>query len=69
MPLVRESSYFDWVEFGTVSLESFRHLIGKQEFSDVTLVAGDGKRIFGHQVILATGCTFVRILLEGRGHY
>ena len=52
-------------EFEAASSERFRHLVGKQDFSDVTLVAGDGKRIFGHQVILATGCTFFRSLLEG----
>ena len=56
--------FLNWEEFETASSERFQHLVGNQEFSDVTLVAGDGSRIFGHQVILATGCTFFRTLLE-----
>ena len=57
--------FINWGEFEAASSERFKNLTGKHDFSDVTLVAGDGKRIFGHQVILATGCTFFRNLLEG----
>ena len=61
-----EGKYFiDWEEFEAGSSERFKSLVGKEDFSDVTLVAEDGRRIFGHQVILATGCTFFRNLLEG----
>ena len=64
--MMGEGKYFiDWEEFEAGSSERFKNLVGKQEFSDVTLVAGDGKRIFGHQVILATGCSFFKNLLEG----
>ena len=56
--------FFNWEEFQTTSSERFQHLVGNKDFSDVTLVAGDGRRIFGHQVILATGCNFFRTLLE-----
>ena len=55
--------FFNWEEFQTTSSERFQHLVGNKDFSDVTLVAGDGRRIFGHQVILGTGCTFFRTLL------
>ena len=53
----------DWKDFEALATKRFRDLIGKSEFSDVTLVSGDGQRIPGHQVILATGCTFFRNLL------
>ena len=56
--------FFDRIEFEAASSGRFRPLVGKQEFSDVTLVAEDGKRIFAHQLILATGCAFFRKLLE-----
>ena len=56
--------FFDWSEFEAASSGRFRRLVGNKEFSDVTLVAEDGKRIFAHQLILATGCAFFRKLLE-----
>ena len=54
----------DWKDFETLATKRFRDLVGQPEFSDVTLVSGDGQRIPGHQVILATGCTFFKHLLE-----
>ena len=59
-----EKFSIDWDDFGATSRERFRPLIGDAKFSDVTLVSGDGQRIPGHQVILATGCTFFKNLLE-----
>ena len=55
----------DWKDFKALSTKRFKDLVGKPDFSDVTLVCGDGQRIAGHQVILATGCTFFKNLLEG----
>ena len=55
----------DWKDFKALSTKRFEDLEGKHDFSDVTLVCGDGQRIAGHQVILATGCTFFKNLLEG----
>ena len=55
----------DWDDFTTACLEKFRNALGKKDFSDVTLVSSDGKRIPGHQVILASGCTFFEKLLDG----
>ena len=53
----------NWGDFTTTSAERFQDLVGKKEFSDVTLVAGDGSRIPSHQVILASGSTFFKKLL------
>ena len=54
----------DWEDFKSTAADRFRGLIGKKDFSDVTLVAADGQRIPGHQVILASGSTFFKTLLE-----
>ena len=54
----------DWKDFKSTSTKRFEGFVGKDDFSDVTLVCGDGQRIPGHQVILATGCTFFKNLLE-----
>ena len=54
----------DWDDFSETSRERFQPLIRETKFSDVTLVSGDGQRIPGHQLILATGCTFFKNLLE-----
>ena len=55
--------HIDWDDFTTTSSERFQNLVGKKEFSDVTLVSDDGTRISSHQVILASGCTFFKKLL------
>ena len=57
--------HINWEDFTTACLKKFRNVLGKKEFSDVTLVSSDGKRIPGHQVILASGCTFFEKLLDG----
>ena len=54
----------DWDDFKSTAADRFRDLIGKKDFSDVTLVSGDGQRIPSHQVILASGSSFFRTLLE-----
>ena len=54
----------DWDDFKSTAADRFRDLIGKTDFSDVTLVSGDGQRIPSHQVILASGSSFFRTLLE-----
>ena len=55
--------HIDWDDFTTTSSERFQNLVGKKEFSDVTLVSDDGTRIPSHQAILASGCTFFKKLL------
>ena len=60
-----EKLNLNWDDFSATSTERFRPLIRDAKFSDVTLVCGDGQRFPGHQVILATGCTLFKNLLEG----
>ena len=55
--------HIDWDDFTTTSSERFQNLVGKKDFSDVTLVSNDGSRIPSHQVILASGCAFFKKLL------
>ena len=55
--------HIDWDDFTTTSSERFQNLVGKKDFSDVTLVSDDGTRIPSHQIILASGCTFFKKLL------
>ena len=38
----------DWKDFEALATKRFRGLVGKPEFSDVTLVSGYGQRIPGH---------------------
>ena len=54
----------DWKEFRETSSRRFNDLLTREDFSDVTLVSGDGHRLSVHQVILATGCFFFKNLLE-----
>ena len=61
---VKGNYHIDWDDFTTTSSERFRNLVGKKEFSDVTLVSDDGTRLPSHQVILASGCTFFKKMLE-----
>ena len=55
----------DWKDFKEASTKRFKAILARDDFSDVTLVSGDGQRLPAHQVILATGCSFFKNLLEG----
>ena len=56
--------FINWDDFQKTSTERFRDLVGKKMFSDVTLVTSDGTRTPAHQMILASGCSFFKKLLE-----
>ena len=56
--------FINWDDFQKTSTERFRDLVGKKMFSDVTLVTSDGKRTPAHQMVLASGCSFFKKLLE-----
>ena len=43
--------------------------MGKADFSDVTLVSDDGRELFGHKLILASGSTFFKSLLESQNSF
>jgi len=53
----------DWKDFTEASRKIFKDILARDDFSDVTLVSGDGQRLPAHQVILATGCSFFKNLL------
>jgi len=55
----------DWKDFKEASTKRFKDILARDDFSDVTLVSGDGQRLPAHQVILATGCSFFKNLLDG----
>ena len=55
--------HIDWEDFTKTSSERFRDLVGKRDFSDVTLVSDDGTRMPSHQIILSSGCAFFKKLL------
>ena len=55
----------DWKDFTEASTKRFKDILAREDFSDVTLVSGDCQRLSAHQVILATGCSFFKNLLEG----
>ena len=54
----------NWDDFSATLNERFEILLREANFSDVTLVSGDGEKISAHQAILATGSTFFKNLLE-----
>ena len=54
-----------WSEFQTNVALSFQSLRQQPDFSDVTLVSGDGgQRFEAHKVILATGSDFFKVALS-----
>ena len=55
----------DSKDFTEASTKRFKDILAREDFSDVTLVSGDCQRLSAHQVILATGCSFFKNLLEG----
>ena len=58
-----EGKFFvNWDDFQKTSTERFRDLVGRKEFSDVTLVTSDGARTPSHQLILASGSRFFKKL-------
>ena len=59
-----ETLTINWDDFSATLAERFEILLREAKFSDVTLVSGDGQKIFAHQAILATGSIFFKNLLE-----
>ena len=53
-----------WFDFQSNASVAFRKLRGGREFSDVTLVSGDGLQVEAHRVILASSSNFFRNILE-----
>ena len=57
------------LQWGPNFSEKFGGYLGKADFSDVTLVSSDGRELFGHKLILASGSTFFKSLLESQNSF
>ena len=57
-----------WSDFKENTVSAFGKLRNKNEFSDVTLVSGDGEKIEAHKVILAFSSPFFMELLSKIKH-
>ena len=59
-----------WNDFQGNTASSFRDLRADQEFTDVTLVCGDGQHVEAHLVVLISGSPFFKTMLMRRkgGH-
>jgi len=54
--------------FGSSAPEVLKNLLNDQQFSDVTLVSGDGKQISAHKVILGSSSSFFNKILMTNPH-
>ena len=57
-----------WFDFQSNASLAFKKLRGGREFSDVTLVSGDGLQVEAHKVILASSSNFFKNILEKTLH-
>ena len=60
---------FSWREFQENLKATCKEFRKSSEFSDVTLVCGDGVQVEGHKIILSSGSDFFRTLLRGQAHH
>ena len=66
MTMTESDAYsFSWREFQENLKATCKEFRKSSEFSDVTLVCGDGIQLEGHRMILASGSDFFRTLLQG----
>ena len=63
-----EKLCLQWNDFKLNISTSFRDLRGEKEFTDVTLVCGDGQQIEAHKVVLASSSPFFKELLRKNKH-
>ena len=57
-----------WFDFQANAGTAFKNLRSSSDFSDVTLVSGDGQQVEAHKMILASSSSFFRNILEGSKH-
>ena len=57
-----------WTEFGQSATNTFKHLVERQEFVDVTLACEDDFQMQAHKVILAACSSVFRNLLIKNSH-
>ena len=49
-----EKVFLSWNKFQTSLVSSYQRLYNSSDFSDVTLVCGDGQKIKAHKIVLAS---------------
>ena len=59
-----ETLFVSWKDFEANSSELIRNLWNDEDFSDVTLAAGDGKQFRAHRVILSSATTKLKGILR-----
>ena len=57
-----------WNNFHDNIRDAFQNLRDDQDFADVTLVSGDGKKLDAHRVILAAASPLFQKILGGKNH-
>ena len=57
-----------WNDFETCTSNSFRDLLGEQDFVDVTLVSEDDKQIKAHKVVLSACSPILKRILVRNPH-
>ena len=58
----------EWSNFSRFTSNVFRNVAARQEFSDVTLVCGDGHQVAAHKVMLASCSKFFQGILRQNSH-
>ena len=63
-----EKLSLQWHDFRDHITDTFGKLLKDKNFSDVTLVCGNGNQIEGHKVVLAASSPFFKSLLGRNAH-
>ena len=63
-----EKLCLQWNEFQKIVSSSFADLKEDRDFTDVTLVSGDGEQLEAHKVVLASSSSFFHEILERSKH-
>ena len=63
-----EQLYLQWSDFKDNIISSFGSLRKENDFSDVTLVSGDGHQVDSHKMVLASGSPVFKNILKGNKH-
>ena len=63
-----EQLYLQWSDFKDNIISSFGSLRKENDFSDVTLVSGDGHQVDSHKVVLSSGSPVFKNILKGNKH-
>ena len=63
-----EKFQLNWNDFTTNVVRSFSSLRNDLDFSDVTLVGNDEKKIEAHKVVLSACSTYFKNILKDKSH-